>query len=99
MLFIDTPMKVANPNYADTVAEPLNLTLRGKIGIQLKPEQTNQVGKSLEYLLEHAADYSQKIAELTDEYLYHMGHSGEIGGRYILSSLQKKAKNKPQNLH
>ena len=99
VLFIDTPMKVANPNYADTVAEPLNLTLRGKIGIQLKPEQTNQVGKSLEYLLEHAADYSQKIAELTDEYLYHMGHSGEIGGRYILSSLQKKAKNKPQNLH
>ena len=90
VLFINTPMKVANPNYAKVVAEPLNLTLRKEIGIQLEPQQAGQAGEALTELLGHAAEYQHKIAQLTEEYLYHMGHSGEIGGTYILESLRKK---------
>lgn len=96
VLFINTPMKVANPHYAKVVEQPLNLTLRGKIGEQLEPGQAGQAGQVLERMLGHAAEYEQKIGELTDKYLYNMGHSGEIGGSYILKSLQQKIQQRKQ---
>ena len=97
VLFIDTPMKVYNPNYAEIVAEPLNLTLRDEIGVRLLPERADQAGQEVARLLKEADIYAQKIAELTDEYLYNMGRSGEVGGKYILRKLKEKAaqKNSP----
>lgn len=90
VLSINTPMKVANPNYAKVIPEPLNLSLRSEIGVQLAPADADQAGKVLAEMLNHAEDYERKIAQLTDEYLYNMGRSGEIGGSYILQSLQQK---------
>ena len=90
VLFLNTPMKVANPNYAKVVEEPLNLTLRKEIGVQLEPVQANQAGRVLAEMLDHAAEYEHKIGRLTEEYLYNMGRSGEIGGTYILESLKRK---------
>lgn len=90
VLSINTPMKVSNPNYAKVIPQPLNLTLRSEIGVQLEPDAADQAGRVLAEMLDHAEDYERKIAQLTDEYLYNMGKSGEIGGAYILQSLQKK---------
>ena len=94
VLFIDTPMKVSNPNYAEVIPEPLNLTLRDEIGVRLSPEQANRAGQEVARLLEQADAYAQKIAELTDEYLYNMGRSGEVGGKYILRKLKERAAQK-----
>lgn len=90
VLSINTPMKISNPNYAKVIPQPLNLTLRSEIGVQLEPDAADQAGRVLAEMLDHAEDYERKIAQLTDEYLYNMGKSGEIGGAYILQSLQKK---------
>ena len=54
VLFINTPMKIANPNYAKVISEPLNLTMREKIGIQLAPENADQTGTALAEFLSHA---------------------------------------------
>ena len=96
VLFINTPMKVANPQYAKVIEQPLNLTLRGEIGVQLDPAQANHAGEILSDMLAHASDYEVKIAQLTDKYLYNMGHSGEIGGTYIIESLQRKIQSRKQ---
>lgn len=94
VLFIDTPMKVYNPDYTEIIEKPLNLTLRDEIGIRLSPEKADQAGREVARLLERADAYAQKIAELTDEYLYNMGRSGEVGGKYILRKLKEKAAQK-----
>ena len=94
VLFIDTPMKVSNPDYAEIIKEPLNLTLRDEIGVRLPPEKADQAGREVAQLLERADAYAQKTAELTDEYLYNMGRSGEVGGKYILRKLTEKAAQK-----
>ena len=99
VLFINTPMKVANPNYSKVVAEPLNLTLRKEIGAALDPEQAGQAGTALAELLEHAEEYRQKIGRLSDEYLYNMGRSGEIGGAYILNRLKRKTQERNRAEH
>ena len=59
-------------------------------------ERAGEAGKEVERLLGHAADYEQKLAKLCGEYLYNMGHSGEIGGRYILQQLKGRAAKKGQ---
>ncbi len=94
VLFIDTPMKVSNPEYAEVITTPLNLTLRGEIGVRLPPEQADRAGQEVSKLLEQADVYAQRIGQLTDEYLYNMGCSGEVGGKYILRKLKKRAKQK-----
>ncbi len=94
VLFIDTPMKVSNPNYGEIVAEPLNLRLRGEIGARLPMERAEEAGAEVEQLLKHAGAYERKISELCDEYLYNMGHSGEAGGQYILRQLKNRAAKK-----
>jgi len=94
VLFIDTPMKVANQNYCEIDAEPLNLRLRSEIGARLSMEKAGEAGAEVERLLKHAGDYERKISELCDEYLYNMGHSGEAGGRYILRQLKDRAAKK-----
>lgn len=96
VLSIDTPMKVSNPHYSEVIAEPLNLSLRGETGARLPVERAGEAGKEVERLLGHAADYEQKLAKLCGEYLYNMGHSGEIGGRYILQQLKGRAAKKGQ---
>ena len=94
VLFIDTPMKVSNPEYAEVITTPLNLTLRGEIGVRLPPEQADRAGQEVSKLLEQADVYAQRIGQLTDEYLYNMGCSGEVGGKYILPKLKERAKQK-----
>ena len=94
VLFIDTPMKVSNPEYAEVITTPLNLTLRGEIGVRLPPEQADRAGQEVSKLLEQADVYAQRIGQLTDEYLYNMGCSGEVGGKYILRKLKERAKQK-----
>lgn len=94
VLSIDTPMKVANPNYGAVVAEPLNLSLRGEIGARLPMERAGEAGAEVEWLLEHTTDYERRLGELRDEYLYNMGRSGEAGGRYILRQLKERGAKK-----
>lgn len=97
VLFINTPMKVANPNYAKVIAQPLNLTLRSEIGRQIDPKDAGKAGDVLAEMLEHAEEYEQKVTKATEEYLYGDGKSGEIGGQYILESLQKKIAERKNN--
>lgn len=90
ILFIDTPMKVMNPEYQKINMVPLNILLRDKLGKSLKLDQLNEVAAAVEYLLRHTEDYSRQIDALTHEYIFNLGLSAEVGAKYIIGSLQEK---------
>ena len=90
-LYINTPMKVMNPNYKELPMEPLDITLRDQLGRSVALDAVGSTaGQAVADLLADADGYRERIDKLVYELMPHFGHSGEIGGKYILRSLQEK---------
>ncbi len=89
VLFIDTPPKITNPNYEKLGIPPLDLTLRDRVGKSLGMDQLERTAEIISCLLSHKGDYQEDILRCRQEILPQYGHSGEIGGKYILSRLVK----------
>lgn len=94
-LFINTPMKVMNPNYQELNLEPLDLSLRDQLGRSVALDAVDSTaGQAVADLLADAAGYQERIGKLVYELMPNFGHSGEIGGKYLLHSLQEKIQNR-----
>ena len=92
VLFINTPMKIMNPEYQKIDTVPLNILLREEIGCSLNLDELNQLGDKVQMLLEHKADYYERIGSFVQEYVYNHGISAEIGAKYIVAAIQRKIK-------
>jgi YidC/Oxa1 family membrane protein insertase len=89
-IFINTPMKVMNPNYTQYGMEPLDISLRDKVGVSIDIENVGVLCKTVEHLLLHKNSYKNQIKEIIQQYLYNPGRSGEAGGVYIIKQLESR---------
>lgn len=87
VLFIDTPMKVMNPEYQKIDTVPINIWMREVIGAVVKPEEMDKVPSVVQNLLDHSEEYREKIDQFVQEYVYNLGTSGEVGARYIIDQV------------
>lgn len=94
VLFINTPMKVMNPEYERIDTVPLNILLRDEIGCSLDLEHLNEIAERVGMLLQESDAYYEKIGAFVEEYVYNLGTSSKVGADYILEQLVKKAKEK-----
>lgn len=90
ILFIDTPMKVMNPDFEKIPTVPLNILLRDKLGKNLKPSEMDRVPETVADLLAHKEQYREQIDLLAHEYIFNLGCSAKVGADYIIKSLQSK---------
>ena len=94
VLYINTPIKVMNPEYRKIELTPLNILLRDKLGKSLDVEQLDKTAETADYLLAHTQEYRERIDALAHEYVYNLGSSSEAGARYIIKAVQNKLKKK-----
>ena len=94
ILYINTPMKVMNPNYKDIDIVPLNVWARDKIGKSLDVKDLNKTKDTIRELLKDKDKYSKIITKVMNEYVYNIGNSSEVGANYIIDLIQKKIKEK-----
>ena len=92
VVFIDTPMKIMNPDYKDLNIEPINIWSREKIGKVIKTNEINKIGKTIEEMLINSGKYKDKITKLVDESVYNIGCSDKVGAEYIIKTIQDKIK-------
>lgn len=90
ILFINTPMKVMNPEYDKIKTVPINISLRNEIGRAIEPEEADKADEVLKSLLAEKESYREKITEVLNTRLYNVGKSKILSGRYIIKSLNKK---------
>ncbi|MBR4445795.1 MAG: YidC/Oxa1 family membrane protein insertase [Solobacterium sp.] len=91
ILFIDTPMKVMNPDYQKIDTVPLNILIRDKLGKHLKTDELDRTAETAAYLLDHTDEYHTEIEALAHQYLYHLDHSAEVGGAFLVDALRNLA--------
>ena len=91
-VFIDTKPKINNPEYTKLGIEPLEFGLRSQVGIQVDPTALGDFEQKLRDLLANKDRYAEDILAIRQKYIANFGHSGEVGGRYILTQLKNRQK-------
>ncbi len=94
-LFINTPVKVMNPDYKAISCVPIEISMRDHIGISLEPAVADTAHEAVARLFDHAGDYRQSIEEAMQTTLFNPGGSAEIAAEYIIGAIQKKEKKNP----
>lgn len=98
VLFIDTPMKIMNPDYKKIDVEPFNIWARNEIGEVISVKECKNINKVVCKMLNESSKYSEKINKLVNDSVYNIGKSGEIGANYIIEAIQEKInKRKKEN--
>lgn len=92
VLFINTPMKVVNPDYQELSEVPIDIELRDKIGISVDTDKIDGLNTVVDTLLFDERFSKQSIAELRDKYIYNIGTSGKVGAMYLINRLLAKEK-------
>ncbi len=88
VLFIDTPLKIMNPEYQRIDTEPFNIWMRDVLGKVIKPEKASEADMVIEDMFASADTYKETIKKYAYEYVYNLDHSGEVGAKYIIEELQ-----------
>ena len=96
VLFIDTPMKVMNPDWEQIDVPPLNIALRDQIGRRLSLDQLDRTLATAKEMLDQTDEYSRSIEALANEYVYNLGSSSEIAARYIIGAIRQKVNAKKE---
>lgn len=90
VIFIDTPMKIMNPEYKKIDIEPYNIWVREKMGKVIKLDKLDSVSKVIEDMIKNEKVYKEKVSKLTLESVYNIGKSAEVGGDYIIEAINRK---------
>ncbi|MBD5132936.1 MAG: membrane protein insertase YidC [Clostridiales bacterium] len=89
-LFINTQMKVVNEDWQKIPLVPFDITARPKVGRQVEKSEVRNLAPVVEELLAHQQDYKERIAALKQQHFYNLGHSGEVGAKYIIHRLERR---------
>ena len=91
-LFVNTPMKIINPNYGRIPAVPLDISLRDEIGVSIDVQDLGDIGKVCEKLIGEKENWLDRITKIVDHYIYNIGDGAKNGAEYIINRIYYKRK-------
>lgn len=90
VLFVNTPMKVMNPEYERIGVVPINISIRKEIGREIEPDDAGQANIVVEEMVARRGEYQERIRNLACQNVYNLGQSAQCSGKFILNELNKK---------
>ena len=92
VLFVDTPMKVINPEWKKIDLVPTDISFRNEVGVSVPMEDIAKAGPAVADMLVHPDRFAAKIDALLKAQFFNPGHAGEVVGAYILNTLIARRK-------
>lgn len=86
-IFIDTPMKVNNPDYEELGLEPTDISLRSEIGVALPLDGLDALPDTVAEMLANPQAWRDRIADSRDRHVFNLGFSAEVAGEFLLERL------------
>lgn len=83
VIFIDTPPKVNNPKYKELGMEPIEMSLRNKIGTVVSLKDIRDIPGIIQGSLSNGTTWKNKLSKLRSEYVFNFGRASEVGAEYI----------------
>ncbi len=97
VLFVNTKMKVENPDWEEIGETPAEIYLRPMIGKALEVDELGKTAECAAELIGDADEYREKIDGIKREHLYSYGTNGSEGVKYILKKLSEMQKKRKEN--
>lgn len=95
VLYINTQMKVLNPNWEKIGITPVEIQLRNILGVAMDKEAIpTDIAATVSNLLENREQYRKQIDECYEYFIFNHGCAGREGAKYIIKSLIKVQNNK-----
>ena len=91
-LFVNTKMKVLNPEYMKIGLEPTDIWFRDRVGVSVAKTEMAKAAIAIRDMLANPDRFAAEISKLLEENYFNPGRSGEVAGKYILDSLIKRKK-------
>jgi len=89
-VFVNTPMKVANPNYEWIPAVPLDISLREEIGVSLEVSELDSIGQICEKMILEKDEWKDRITNVVEQHVYNIGDGARNGAVYIIGRIKYK---------
>ncbi len=94
VLFINTPMKIMNPEYEKIKITPINIEMRDQIGKNLNIEDIPKIREQVQELLSKREEYAEIIKRWASSKVFNNDtqQAAETGGKYLIETIQQKVK-------
>ncbi|WP_307738797.1 YidC/Oxa1 family membrane protein insertase [uncultured Parolsenella sp.] len=86
-LLINTPMRVANPDWEKLGIEPTDISLRREIGRGVEVADLPGIADVAHELVDDATQWAERIREVRERTVFNLGHGGENAGRFLLDTM------------
>ncbi len=90
-IFINTPPKINNPDYGKIGIEPLEFSLRSRVGVSVDPDQIASLPDTVRQVLGEGERYGQQILAIREQYIANFGSSGKACYRAIMDAVKAHA--------
>ncbi len=95
-VFIDTPMKVGNPDYQELGIEPTDISLRNEVGASFDPADLGKLGDTVADMIANVDAWHDRIIAVREKTIFNVGRGGEIAGEYLLERMLAKQEERAQ---
>jgi YidC/Oxa1 family membrane protein insertase len=89
VLYINTPMKVMNPEYDKIDIVPFDIRIRAQLGGALELGELDSAGTVAADLLSRPEEFREIIGAVKEKEIYNLGRGAEAAGRYIVKRLEQ----------
>lgn len=89
-IFINTPMKVTNPDWQDLGLEPTDIALRSQVGKALEPDELDAFADEVAEMINHKGDWRQRIGQIRDGLIFNLGRGASVAGEFLLETVLAK---------
>jgi YidC/Oxa1 family membrane protein insertase len=89
-VFVDTPMKVQNPDWQKMGIEPTDISLRNRVGESFDPAEAEHIGDTIARMLASQGEWAGRIEGIRDELIFNVGQGGAAAGEYLLEAALRK---------
>ena len=90
VLFVDTPMKVINPEWKKIDLVPTDISFRNEVGVSVPMDDMTKAGAAVADMLAAPDKFAAKIDALLKAQFFNPGHAGAVAGDAIIDALVAK---------
>ncbi len=92
VLFINTKIKVLNPNWDKIDCTPIEVSLRDDIGMSIEKSEVQKIDGYVADMLDRGPEFEDRIEKALHAAVYNVGEGAKSGAKYILKRLTEKQK-------
>lgn len=94
-IFIDTPMKIGNPDWEELGLPATDITLRNEVGTSIAVEEVREkVAAVVQEMLNNPSAWNDRIESIRNNFVFNLGNGGKVAGEFVLNRvLEMQEKN------